>query len=341
MAYFRQPVPTRVFYGKGTGAFGYFEVTNDVTEYTRASVFNQVGKRTEALVRFSRANGDRGSPDTVIDTRGMSTKLYTDTGNYDIIGTNIPVFPIKDPLYFTELATANYRCPVTSLIDPTTSFEFYNRHIESWSSVMHLYSSFGLPRSYRYASYHAHHTFKWVNANNQVFWVKMHWVTEQGLEFLTRERADFLAANEPDYFIRDLYAAIDQGVFPSWVLNVQIMPEADASTFEFDITDASYLWDENQYPLVEVGRLVLNRIPQDHLQEVEMASFAPGNMIDGIEPSNDPMLLGRMFSYEDASKNRLGRVRDWLPSNRPYGLTLSNPSNEAPPYPEMVCSCSC
>jgi len=331
----RQNIPARVVHSKGTGAFGYFTVTNPMTQYTRASVFNETGKRTEVMVRFSKGQGQQGVSDTLRDFRGMAVKLYSDTGNYDIVCNNVPIFFFKDASYSAEFVSSQNRCPVTNISDPTRSWYFFVRHLESFFAMTILYSDLGTPASYRHMGGHPAHTFKWVNDNNEVFWVKYHFLTEQGLQFLTNDRSNELAGEDPDYYGRDLYTAIDNGDFPSWILTVQIMPEAEAASFEWDINDPTRVWPDDQYPPQEIGRLVLNRIPQDHQAEIEMARFCPSELIDGVEPSNDIMLRQRMFAYQDAQLNRLGKGVYFLASNRPYGQTFTNPTNEEPPTLNM------
>jgi catalase len=312
----RERIPERQPHAKGGGAFGRFEVTGDVSRYTRAAVF-QPGTRTDTLVRFSSVAGERGSPDTWRDPRGFAVKFYTTEGNYDMVGNNTPVFFIRDPLKFQHFIRSQKRRADTNLRDHDMQWDFWSLSPESAHQVTWLMGDRGIPKSWRRMNGYSSHTYMWVNAKGEKFWVKYHFKTDQGIEFLTQAEADRLAGVDGDYHTRDLYQAIARGDHPSWTLRVQIMPFAEAETYRFNPFDLTKVWPHGDYPLTEVGRLTLDRNPTDYHTEIEQAAFEPNNLVPGIGPSPDKMLLARLFSYADAHRARMGVNYKQIPVNRP------------------------
>lgn len=313
----RERVPERVVHAKGAGAHGYFEVTNDMSKYTKAKVFNGVGKRTPLFVRFSTVAGELGSADTVRDPRGFAVKFYTEEGNYDIVGNNTPIFFIRDAIKFPDFIHTQKRDPRTHLKNPTAVWDFWSLSPESLHQVTYLMGDRGIPATYRHMNGYGSHTFKWVNAEGEAVWVKYHFKTDQGVKNMTSEVAAKIAGENPDYHTEDLFNAIENGDYPSWTLYVQIMPLEDANTYRFDPFDVTKVWSHKDYPLIEVGKMVLNKNPENYFAEVEQATFSPGNMVPGVEPSPDKMLQGRLFAYADAHRYRVGVNHNQLPINRP------------------------
>ncbi|MGR3208728.1 catalase KatA [Bacillus glycinifermentans] len=313
----RERVPERVVHAKGAGAHGYFEVTNDVSKYTKAKFLSEVGKRTPLFIRFSTVAGESGSADSVRDPRGFAVKFYTEDGNYDLVGNNTPVFFIRDAIKFPDFIHTQKRHPVTHLKNPDAVWDFWSLSPESLHQVTILMSDRGIPATYRHMHGFGSHTFKWVNAEGEGVWIKYHFKTEQGIQNMTEEVAAKIAGENPDYHTQDLYEAIEKGDFPAWKLYVQIMPLEDADTYRFDPFDVTKVWSQKDYPLIEVGRMVLNRNPENYFAEVEQATFSPGTLVPGIEPSPDKMLQGRLFAYADAHRYRVGANHNSLPINRP------------------------
>ncbi|MED4794156.1 catalase KatA [Priestia megaterium] len=313
----RERVPERVVHAKGAGAHGYFEVTNDVSAYTKAAFLSEVGKRTPLFVRFSTVAGENGSADTVRDPRGFAVKFYTEEGNYDLVGNNTPVFFIRDAIKFPDFIHTQKRDPRTHLKNPTAVWDFWSLSPESLHQVSILMSDRGIPATLRHMHGFGSHTFKWVNAEGDGVWVKYHFKTEQGVKNLSPDVAAKLAGENPDYHTEDLFNAIEKGDFPSWKLYVQIMPLEDADTYRFDPFDVTKVWSQKDYPLIEVGRMVLDRNPENYFAEVEQATFSPGTLVPGIDVSPDKMLQGRLFAYSDAHRYRVGANHQALPINRP------------------------
>ncbi|MEW4266659.1 catalase KatA [Priestia megaterium] len=313
----RERVPERVVHAKGAGAHGYFEVTNDVSTYTKAAFLSEVGKRTPLFVRFSTVAGENGSADTVRDPRGFAVKFYTEEGNYDLVGNNTPVFFIRDAIKFPDFIHTQKRDPRTHLKNPTAVWDFWSLSPESLHQVSILMSDRGIPATLRHMHGFGSHTFKWVNAEGDGVWVKYHFKTEQGVKNLSPDVAAKLAGENPDYHTEDLFNAIEKGDFPSWKLYVQIMPLEDADTYRFDPFDVTKVWSQKDYPLIEVGRMVLDRNPENYFAEVEQATFSPGTLVPGIDVSPDKMLQGRLFAYSDAHRYRVGANHQALPINRP------------------------
>jgi catalase len=325
----RERVPERVVHAKGAGAFGRFEVTNDVSDYTRAAVF-QPGTTTETLVRFSTVAGELGSPDTWRDPRGFAVKFYTTEGNYDLVGNNTPVFFIRDPMKFGHFIRSQKRRPDNGLRDNDMQWDFWTLSPESAHQVTWLMGDRGIPRTLRHMNGYGAHTFLWVNAAGRRVWVKYHFKTDQGIENLTQAEADALAGQDGDAHRRDLWQAIGRGEYPSWVLHVQIMPFEDAATYRFNPFDVTKVWPHADYPLVEVGTLTLDRNPVNVFAELEQASFEPSNLVPGIGPSPDKMLLGRLFAYPDAHRYRIGPNYLQLPVNAPRGTPAASYTFDGP-----------
>ncbi|MED4001843.1 catalase KatA [Priestia aryabhattai] len=313
----RERVPERVVHAKGAGAHGYFEVTNNVSAYTKAAFLSEVGKRTPLFVRFSTVAGENGSADTVRDPRGFAVKFYTEEGNYDLVGNNTPVFFIRDAIKFPDFIHTQKRDPRTHLKNPTAVWDFWSLSPESLHQVSILMSDRGIPATLRHMHGFGSHTFKWVNAEGDGVWVKYHFKTEQSVKNLSPDIAAKLAGENPDYHTEDLFNAIEKGDFPSWKLYVQIMPLEDADTYRFDPFDVTKVWSQKDYPLIEVGRMVLDRNPENYFAEVEQATFSPGTLVPGIDVSPDKMLQGRLFAYSDAHRYRVGTNHQALPINRP------------------------
>jgi catalase len=314
----RERVPERVVHAKGTGAFGYFEVTKDVSQWTNAAFLNTVGKRTPVLARFSTVAGELGSADTVRDPRGFALKFYTEEGNYDLVGNNTPIFFIRDPSKFSDFIHSQKRMPDTDMRSHNAMWDFWSLSPEATHQVTFLMSDRGTPRTLRHMNGYGSHTFMWINAGGEKFWVKYHFKTEQGIENFTDAEATAMAAEDPDYHRRDLRTAIEKRDFPAWRLEMQIMPFADAENYRFNPFDLTKVWPHSDYPPIEVGRLVLDRNPENFFAQIEQASFEPANMVPGIGPSPDKMLLGRLFSYPDAHRHRIGTNYLQLPVNQPH-----------------------
>jgi catalase len=314
----RERVPERVVHAKGSGAFGYFEVTADVTQWTSAAFLKQVGKRTPVLLRFSTVAGELGSADTVRDPRGFAIKFYTEEGNYDLVGNNTPIFFVRDPSKFQDFIHSQKRMPDTDMRSHNAMWDFWSLSPEALHQVSFLMSDRGTPRTYRHMNGYGSHTFMWVNAGGEKFWVKYHFKTEQGIQNFTDVEAKTMTAEDPDFHRRDLRDSIDKGDFPAWRLEMQIMPFDDAATYRFNPFDLTKVWPHSDYKPVTIGRLVLDRNPENFFAEIEQAAFEPANMVPGIGPSPDKMLLGRMFSYPDTHRHRIGTNYLQLPVNQPH-----------------------
>lgn len=320
----RERIPERIVHARGSGAYGRFEVTHDVTRYTRAAFLSEVGKSTETFIRFSTVAGNLGSPDAVRDPRGFALRFYTEQGNYDLVGNNTPVFFIKDPLKFPDFIHSQKRDPYTGIQEPENIFDFWSHSPEALHQVTYLFGERGIPASYRHMNGYGSHTYQWVNAAGEAFWVKYHFISDQGVKGLTNEEAAALAGADADSHQRDLVQAIDRGEFPSWTLHVQIMPAADAANYRFHPFDVTKIWPHADYPLHQVGKLTLDRNPDNYFADVEQAAFSPNNFVPGIGPSPDKMLQGRLFGYQDAHRYRLGVNHTQLPVNRPHATEADN-----------------
>ncbi|MFF8894360.1 catalase [Brevibacterium casei] len=336
----RERVPERVVHAKGSGAYGFFEVTNDVSQFTKADLF-QPGRRTEMLARFSTVAGEQGSPDTWRDPRGFALKFYTEDGNYDLVGNNTPVFFVRDTIKFQDFIRSQKRRPDNGLRDNDMQWDFWTLSPESAHMVTWLMGDRGIPKTYRHMNGYGSHTYMWINGGGERFWIKYHIKTDQGIDFLTQEEADRLAGEDGDVHRRDLYQAIASGDAPSWTMYVQVMPFDDAPDYRFNPFDLTKVWPHADYPLIEVGRMTLDRNPEDFFVHIEQAAFEPSNMVPGIGPSPDKMLLGRLFSYPDTHRYRIGPNYAQLPPNRPHSVVSSyakdgpmryEPSQAARPY---------
>jgi len=315
----RERIPERVVHAKGAGASGYFEVTHDVTQYTRAAFLSRVGKRTEVFARFSTVGGEKGSADSERDPRGFAVKFYTEEGNYDFVGNNTPVFFIRDTIKFPDFIHTQKRHPGSNLKDPDMFWDFLSLTPESIHQVTVLFSDRGTPKSYRHINGYSGHAFMWYNAKGDYWWVKIHFKTEQTIQNLTREEAARLAGTDPDHATRDLYESIKAGNPPAWKVSVQIMTPEEATRYRFDPFDITKVWPHADYPLQPFGRMVLDRNPENYFADVEQAAFSPGNFVPGIGPSPDRMLQGRLFSYHDTHRHRLGPNYHLLPVNASRG----------------------
>jgi catalase len=327
----RERTPERQPHAKGSGAFGRFEVTHDVSAYTKAAVF-QPGITTDLVVRFSTVAGERGSPDTWRDPRGFAIKFYTTQGNYDLVGNNTPVFFIRDPMKFQHFIRSQKRRADNNLRDNDMQWDFWTLSPESAHQVTYLMGDRGIPRTWRHMNGYSSHTFMWFNAAGEKFWVKYHFISDQGVESLTQTEADALVSADGDYHTRDLFEAIRRGAHPSWTLKMQIMPFEDAKTYRFNPFDLTKVWPHGDYPLVEVGRMTLDRNPTDNHTEIEQLAVEPSSLVPGIGPSPDKMLLGRMFSYPDAHRARIGVNYKQLPVNAPVAPVHSYSKDGAMRY---------
>ncbi|MDO3401677.1 catalase [Mycolicibacterium neoaurum] len=312
----RERIPERQPHAKGGGAFGHFEVTNDVSAYTKAA-FLQPGVKTETLARFSTVAGERGSPDTWRDPRGFAVKFYTQDGNFDMVGNNTPVFFIRDPLKFQHFIRSQKRRAANNLRDHDMQWDFWTLSPESAHQVTWLMGDRGIPRTWRHMNGYSSHTYSWINADGEISWVKYHFKSDQGIEFYTQDEGDEMAGKDGDVHQRDLFDAIERGEFPSWTLKVQIMPFEDAKDYRFNPFDLTKVWPHADYPLIDVGKLSLNRNVTDYHTEIEQAAFEPNNAVPGTGLSPDKMLLARDFAYADAHRHRLGVNYKQIPVNSP------------------------
>ena len=320
----RERIPERVVHAKGAGAHGYFEVTRDVTKYTRAKFLSKVGKRTEVFVRFSTVGGEKGSADSERDPRGFAVKFYTEEGNYDMVGNNTPVFFIRDPLKFPDFIHTQKRNPATNLKDPDMFWDFLSLTPESIHQVTILFSDRGTPRSYRNMNGYSSHTYLWYDAKGDHVWIKYHFKTEQGIQNFDGPEASRMRGIDPDVATRDLFQAIARGEHPAWRVEVQIMTPEQAKTYKYDPFDITKVWPHADFPPVVIGRMVLDRNPENYFAEVEQAAFSPGNFVPGIGPSPDKMLQGRLFSYHDTHRHRLGPNYHLLPINAPKAAPMAS-----------------
>jgi catalase len=311
----RERVPERVVHAKGTGAHGFFEVTEDVRQFTHASMFARVGKRTPVFARFSTVAGEQGFADTVRDPRGFALKFYTDEGNYDLVGNNTPVFFVRDASKFQDFIHSQKRLPDTGLRSNDMQWDFWTLSPESAHQVMVLMSDRGTPRTLHTMNGYSSHTFSWINEAGERFWVKYHFKTVAGAANFTDADAKAMTAQDPDFHRRDLWDTIAAGDAPEWRLEMQIMPFADAAGYRFNPFDLTKVWPHADYPPITVGRLVLDRNPANFFAEVEQAGFSPANLVPGIGLSPDKMLMGRIFSYHDTHLHRIGANYEQLPIN--------------------------
>ncbi len=313
----REVIPERRMHAKGSGAFGTFTVTHDITKYTKAKIFSEIGKKTEMFARFSTVAGERGAADAERDIRGFAMKFYTEEGNWDLAGNNTPVFFMRDPYKFPDLNKAVKRDPKTNLRSPNNNWDFWTLLPEALHQVTIVMSDRGIPKSYRHMHGFGSHTFSFLNAENQRSWVKFHFRTAQGIQNLTDAEAQDLVGRDRESNQRDLFDSIEKGDFPKWYLKVQIMPEEDAKNYRFNPFDLTKVWPHADYPLMDVGVMELNRNPENYFADVEQVAFNPANVVPGIGYSPDRMLQARLFSYGDAQRYRLGVNHYQIPVNKP------------------------
>ena len=320
MAHFnRERIPERVVHAKGSGAFGTFTVTNDITQYTEAKLFSEIGKQTKMFARFSQVGGEKGSADSERDPRGFALKFYTEDGNWDLVGNNTPVFFIKDPKKFSHFIHTQKRDPKTNCKSPTMMWDFWSLNPESLHQVLILMSDRGTPKSYRNMHGFGSHTFSLVNKKNEHTWVKFHLLTMQGIKNFTGKQANEMRGIDPDNAQRDLVDSIEKGDFPQWILKIQVMTDDQSKNFKFNPFDVTKVWPHHDFPLIDVGIMELNKIPDNYFRDVEQAAFAPAHVVNGIGYSPDKLLQGRLLSYPDAHRYRLGVNYEHIPVNKcPY-----------------------
>jgi catalase len=313
----RERIPERVVHAKGWGAHGTFTVTHDISKYTRAKLFEKIGKKTDMMMRFSTVAGELGAADAERDVRGFAIKLYTEEGNWDIVGNNTPVFFVRDPLKFPDFIHTQKRHPKTNLRSPTAMWDFWSLSPESLHQLTTLFSDRGLPTDVRHIDGFGSHTYSFINKKNERFWVKFHFKTMQGHKHYTNEEAAKLVGQTRESTQEDLFGAIERGDFPKWRFCVQIMPELEAEKTPYNPFDLTKVWSHADYPLIEVGVLELNRNPENYFAEIEQLAFSPSNIVRGVGFSPDKMLQARIFSYADAHRYRLGTHYETLPVNAP------------------------
>ena len=317
MAHFnRERIPERVVHAKGSGAFGTFTVTNDISKYTRAKLFNKVGKKTEVFARFSTVGGEKGSADTERDPRGFAVKFYTEDGNWDMVGNNTPVFFVKDPKKFGDFIHTQKRDPFTNMKSPTMMWDFWSLNPESLHQVMILMSDRGTPYGYRHMNGYSSHTFSMINDKNERVYVKYHFKTDQGIKNFTDEEAAQMKSKDMDFSQRDLIEHIENGDFPKWNVKIQVMTPEQAKKVDFNPFDLTKVWPHGDFPLIDVGVMELNKNADNYFQDVEQSAFAPAHVVDGLGYSPDKMLQGRLLSYPDAHRYRLGANYEQIPVNR-------------------------
>jgi len=314
----RERIPERIVHAKGSGAYGTLTVTQDITRYTKAKVFERAGKKTDCLVRFSTVAGERGAADAERDVRGFAMKFYTDEGNWDLVGNNTPVFFVRDPYKFPDFIRTQKRDPRSNLRSNTAMWDFWSLSPESLHQVTILFSDRGLPKNYRQMNGYGSHTYSFINARNERFWVKFHFKSMQGIANWTNAEAARIVGDDRESHQRDLFESIERGSYPKWRLSVQVMPEADAEKTSYNPFDLTKVWPHKDYPLIEVGVMELNRNPENYFAEIEQASFSPANVVPGIGHSPDKMLQFRIISYADAHRYRLGVNYESLPVNKAH-----------------------
>jgi len=312
----REVIPERRMHAKGSGAFGTLTVTHDITQYTKAKIFSEIGKKTEVFIRFSTVAGERGAADAERDIRGFAMKFYTEEGNWDLVGNNTPVFFLKDPLKFPDLNHAVKRDPRTNMRSAKNNWDFWTNLPEALHQVTITMSDRGIPLSYRHMNGYGSHTFCLVSTAGERNWVKFHFKTEQGIKCLTDAEAETLVGKDRESHQRDLYESIEKGDFPRWKMQIQIMSENEAANCSFNPFDLTKVWPHNEHPMIDVGLLELNRNPENYFADVEQAAFNPANIVAGIGFSPDKMLQGRLFSYGDAQRYRLGVNHHLIPVNK-------------------------
>jgi catalase len=338
----RERIPERVVHAKGAAAYGTLTVTNDITPYTKAKLFSEIGKKTQVLLRFSTVGGEKGSADAERDPRGFAIKFYTEEGNWDIAGNNTPVFFIRDPLKFPDFVHTQKRNPQTNYKDHNAMWDFWSLSPESLHQVTILFSDRGIPKTYRHMDGFGSHTFSLINAQGDRVWCKFHFKTLQGQQTLTSEESSKIKGEDADHATRDLFDAIAQGDYPQWRMCIQVMTEAQAAKHPDNPFDLTKVWKHSEYPLIEVGILELNRNPENYFAEVEQVAFSPSAVVPGISFSPDKVLQARLFTYPDAQRYRLGGNYQQLPVNQPKCpvmhhqrdgfMALGNNGGSAPNY---------
>jgi catalase len=326
----RERIPERVVHAKGAGAFGYFEVTNDLSKYTRAKFLSEIGKKTDVLVRFSTVGGERGSADSARDPRGFALKFYTEEGNYDLVGNDIPIFFIRDAIKFPDFIHTQKRHPTTNLKDADMFWDFMSLNPESIHQATFLFTDRGTPQDFRHMDGFSSHTFMWYNENEEYVWVKYHFKSVLGNATFTDEEATKMAGENPDHATEDLYDAIEDGNYPEWDVYVQIMTNEEAKEYKFDPFDVTKVWYHGDYPLIPLGKLVLNKNPVNYFNEIEQAAFAPSAFVPGVGPSPDKLLQGRLFSYRDTQRHRLGANYHQIPVNKAKNTEVNTYQRDGP-----------
>ncbi|KAG0049482.1 hypothetical protein BGZ83_005732 [Gryganskiella cystojenkinii] len=326
----RERIPERVVHAKGAGAHGHFEVTADLSHLTSAKFLQTPGTKTPIFARFSTVGGEKGSSDTARDPRGFAVKFYTEEGNWDMVGNNTPVFFIRDPLKFPDFIHTQKRNPQTNLKDADAFWDFISLSHETLHQVTILMSNRGTPRGYRHMDGFSSHTLKLVNAKGEAHLVKWHFKTDQGIQNYTGAEAAKMDSTNPDSSTEDLFNAIDKGDFPSWTVYLQVMKESEAANYRWNVFDVTKVWPHADYPLQKIGKMTLDRNPSNYFAEVEQAAFSPSHMVPGIDVTNDKMLQGRLFSYPDTHRHRLGANYLHLPINQPYRAKISNHQRDGP-----------
>jgi catalase len=319
----RERIPERIVHAVGIAAYGELEITEDVSRYTRAKLF-QPGAKTEMLARFSTVAGSKGAPDTARDPRGFALKFYTEDGNYDLVGNNTPIFFIRDAIKFPDFIHSQKYDPRTNQQEPDNVWDFFGLHPATTHQFTWLFGDRGRPASVRNMDGFGSHTFQWINAEAESVWVKYHFKTNQGIKHLTDREAEDVGGKNPEFHLQDLREHIESGDFPSWSLEIQVMPLADAATYRFNPFDVTKIWSQKDYPRMKVGTMTLNRWPENYFAEVEQSAFSPSHFVDGIGPSPDKMLQGRLFAYPDAHRYRVGANANELPVNAPRKTTVAS-----------------
>jgi len=320
----RERIPERVVHAKAAGAHGTLTITNDITKYSKAKIFSEVGKKTDMFGRFSTVAGEKGSADTVRDVRGFALKFYTEEGNWDLVGNNTPVFFIRDAMKFPDFIHTQKRVPQTNLRSEIMWWDFWSQVPESLHQVTILFSDRGTPKGIPFMNGYGSHTYSFINARNDRFWVKFHFKTKQGIQNMTPQEAGDIAGKDPDYHTRQLFEAIARKEYPKWTFSVQVMPEAEAENYRWNPFDLTKVWPHADYPLIEVGTMELNRNTENYFAEVEQSAFSPANVVPGISFSPCKMLQARIFAYADAHRYRLGVNYESLPINRPKHAEVNN-----------------
>ncbi|MEW9503110.1 catalase [Jeotgalibacillus marinus] len=314
----RERVPERVVHARGAGAHGVFITKNSMKRYTKAHLFQKEGTETPVFARFSTVIHGNHSPETLRDPRGFSVKFYTEEGNWDFVGNNLPVFFIRDTIKFPDMVHSLKPDPRTNIQDPSRYWDFMSLSPESTNMMVHLFTNEGIPKSYRHMRGSSVHSLKWVNDHGNTTYIKLRWVPKVGVESLSMEEAEKIQGKDFNHASNDLYQAIDKEDFPEWDLFVQLLDPADMDNYDFDPLDATKDWLEKDFPYHHVGTMILNRNVENVFAETESVGFNPGVLVPGIQPSEDKLLQGRLFSYSDTQRHRVGPNYLQLPINCPF-----------------------